>query len=119
MKANIVDISPTIPYLAKFLFSIYGLLTTNLQKSMGDEVDFLPADKHENFLQIDSITLGVHSLACPQYPGQVYNIFAIKKSLKENVKDEVDFLPADIRQMFSQNDTIILGVWPGMPKLSK
>ena len=59
MKANIVDISPPIPYLAKF------------------------------------------------------------KELKENVKDEVDFLPADIRQMFSQNDTIILGVWPGMPKLSK
>ena len=24
MKANIVDISPPIPYLAKFLFSIYG-----------------------------------------------------------------------------------------------
>ena len=40
MKANIVDISPPIPYLAKF------------------------------------------------------------KELKENVKDEVDFLPADIRQMF-------------------
>ena len=33
------------------------------------------------------------------------------------MKDEVDFLPADIRQMFPQNDTIILGVWPGMPKL--
>ena len=35
------------------------------------------------------------------------------------MKDEVDFLPADIRQMFPQNDTIILGVWPGMPKLPK
>ena len=26
---------------------------------MGDEVDFLPADKQESFLQDDSITLGV------------------------------------------------------------
>ena len=32
-----------------------------LQKSMGDEVDFLLADKHKNFLYDDSITLGVHS----------------------------------------------------------
>ena len=42
-----------------------------------------------------------------------------KKKLKENVKDEVDFLPADKCQMFPQIDTIILGVWPGMPKLPK
>ena len=27
-----------------------------LQKSMGSETNFLPADKHTNFLQIDSIT---------------------------------------------------------------
>ena len=42
-----------------------------------------------------------------------------KKKLKENVKDEVDFLPADKCQMFPQIDTIILGVWPGMLKLPK
>ena len=35
------------------------------------------------------------------------------------MKDEVDFLPADKCQMFPQIDTIILGVWPGMPKLPK
>ena len=35
------------------------------------------------------------------------------------MKDELDFLPADERQMFPQIDTIILGVWPGMPKLPK
>ena len=34
---------------------------------MGDEVAFLPADKHKSFLQVDSITLGVQSQACPQY----------------------------------------------------
>ena len=35
---------------------------------MGDEVDFLPTDKLECFLQVDSITLGVGSQACPKYP---------------------------------------------------
>ena len=29
---------------------------------------------------------------------------------KENVKDEVDFLPADKRQRFLQGDTVILDV---------
>ena len=35
------------------------------------------------------------------------------------MKDEVDFLPADKRQMFPQIEIIILSVWPGMPKLPK
>ena len=49
-----------------------------LQKSMGLEIDFLPADKHKNFLQIDSITLGVHGQAWLKHPKQqLYNIFAI------------------------------------------
>ena len=44
----------------------------------GDEVDFLPVDKHESVLQGDSITLGVRNHACPKYPKQqFYNIFAI------------------------------------------
>ena len=38
---------------------------------MGYEIDFfLPGDKYKNFLQIDTITLGVHALACPKYPKQ-------------------------------------------------
>ena len=45
---------------------------------MGDEVDFLPVDKHESVLQGDSITLSVRNHACPKYPKQqFYNIFAI------------------------------------------
>ena len=44
----------------------------------GGEVDFLPADKHKNFPQVDGITFGVHSQVCPKYPKQQgYNIFAI------------------------------------------
>ena len=45
----------------------------------------------------------------PKIPkAQAYNIFLI--SLKENFKDETDFLLADKRQMF---------VWAGIPKLLK
>ena len=41
-------------------------------------VDFLPADKYRYFLQVDSITLVVHSKVCQKHPKpQVYNIFAI------------------------------------------
>ena len=47
---------------------------------MGDEVDFLPADKRESFLQVDSINLGVRSQAYPKYPKQqVYNICVISQ----------------------------------------
>ena len=45
---------------------------------MVNEVDFLPATKHISFLQDDSITLGVHSQACPEYPiQQLCSIFAL------------------------------------------
>ena len=45
---------------------------------MGDEVNFLHADKHKNFLQVNSITLGLPSQACPKYPKrQVCNILVI------------------------------------------
>ena len=55
---------------------------------MGDEVKFLPADKHKRFLQDGSITLGVNSQTCPKCQKQpVYNI-------KESMKYEVDFLSA-------------------------
>ena len=46
--------------------------------------------------------------------------FCNKNQLKENVKDEVDFLPSDKCQMFPQIDIIILGVrgkaCPNYPK---
>ena len=46
---------------------------------MGDEVDFLPEDKNESFLQIDSIILDVYSQPCPKYLKKVYNVFTISK----------------------------------------
>ena len=51
---------------------------------MGDEVDFLHADKRKKVLQVDSITLGKNSQTCPKYPKQqVYNIFAISQGKRE------------------------------------
>ena len=38
-----------------------------LKEKVKDEVSFLPADKHQGFLQID-IILGVFGQACPNYP---------------------------------------------------
>ena len=44
---------------------------------MGYEIDFLPADKHKKFLQIDSIALSVHGQAFSKHlEQQIYNIFA-------------------------------------------
>ena len=51
---------------------------------MSYEIDFLPVDKRKNFLQIDSITLGVHDQACPKHPKQrLYNIFAISQGKRK------------------------------------
>ena len=50
---------------------------------MVDEVDFLHADKHESFLQDDSITLIVFSQAFPKSLKQVCNIFAISQGKRE------------------------------------
>ena len=45
---------------------------------------FLPSDKDESFLQVDSITLDVFSQACLKYPKQQsYNIFAISQGKPE------------------------------------
>ena len=49
-----------------------------------DEVDSLPAGKHEGFLQDDSITFGVLSKACAKYSKQqACNIFAISQGKHE------------------------------------
>ena len=55
----------------KLILSFWVNITRRAQstqnKKFGDVVDFLPADKFESFLQVNSITLGVHSQACPNY----------------------------------------------------
>ena len=37
-------------------------------KEVSDKFDFLHADKHETFLQVDGINLGNHGQSCPKYP---------------------------------------------------
>ena len=66
---------------------------------MGDEVDFLSADKHESSLQV-----------CIAWHAQSTQNSKFTKSLeylRGNIKDEVDFLPSDKRQMFLQSEIII------------
>ena len=69
---------------------------------MGDKVDFLSADKHNNLLQLDTITFNVHSKAFSKLSKNKVTISL--QYFKENRNDEVDFLPADKRQ----SDTVIL-----------
>ena len=85
---------------------------------MGDDVNFMLADKHKSFLQGDGIHLVVRSQVCPKYPKQqVCNIFAVSR---EKHKDEVDYMSADNRERFLQIDAINLGVCgqacPNYPK---
>ena len=49
----------------------------------GGEVDFLPENEHEYFLQVDSITLDLRSQACPKYTKQACNIFPISHGKHE------------------------------------
>ena len=48
---------------------------------MGDEVDFLTADKHQSFLQFDSINLSVRRQVCQKNSKQqqVHNILVISQ----------------------------------------
>ena len=78
-----------------------------LHKSMGNEVDFLPADTHKSFYKM-IVSLWVCAVRHAQSTQN--NRFTISlQYVKENMKD-VDFLPADKRWRFLQSDTIILGV---------
>ena len=54
---------PKVPKISLDIFAI------SPEKHWG-EVDFLTVDKHKSFLQVDIITLVLHSQACLQYPKQ-------------------------------------------------
>ena len=61
MKTRIVtDILSPIIYLAKFL--------QYLNENRKNEVDFVRPDKHQKFLQIDTVILSVCGQTCPNYP---------------------------------------------------
>ena len=73
---------------------------------MKDEVDLLPIDKLQRFLQVDMIILGVCGQACPNYPK--WQVCYFLQYLKKEVNDEVDFLQADKHENLLQMDTMVL-----------
>ena len=89
-----------------------------VQKIMGDETDFCLYINTKVFYElIDSLLM---CIARHAQSTQDNNFTIYLQYFKENVKDEVDLLPADKRQKFLQSDTIILGVCgqasPNYPK---
>ena len=40
----------------------------NIKEKVKNEIDLLPTNKYQSFLQIDVIILGVCGQACPNYP---------------------------------------------------
>ena len=65
----------------------------------GGEVDFLPANKHEISLLVDSITLGLRSQPCPKHLKQYFN---------KELSDEIDFSHEDKYESLLQIDSMIL-----------
>ena len=85
---------------------------------MGDEVEFLRADKRKSFLQNGSIALGVIRQTVPKYQIQsVYNIFAISQGKHEEWS--WFFACWQMLKVFSNWYYRFRFVWPGMPKLPK
>ena len=75
---------------------------------MSEEVYCSHADKRQSFLQAD-LSFWVY-LAKHAQSNQNKKFVISLQYLKENVKDEVNFLHADKHRMFLQIDTIILSV---------
>ena len=63
------------------------------KKVVREKFIFLHEDKHQRFLEADTIVFGGHSQACPQYPKQVFVIS--RQYLNKEGRHEVDFSHAD------------------------
>ena len=73
---------------------------------MNDEVDFLHAENHKSFLQVD--TMNMMGMVKHSQSYQSSKSEMSFEYLKKEVLDEVDFLHADKHQNFLQGDTIIV-----------
>ena len=76
------------------------------KKVVRDKFYFLHDDKHQGFLEADTIVFGGHSQSCPKYPKQVFSISS--QYLKKVGRHEVGLSHAD-KQTFLQVDTINIG----------
>ena len=75
-----------------------------LKKKVSDEVEFLHADKHESFLQVNTMILNGNGKSFPKIAKQqVCNVFTITQ---KEVRDEVDFLHAN-KSLLQVNHTNI------------
>ena len=71
----------------------FAISSQYFKENVKDKVDFLPGDKHQRFLQIVIVILGVCGQTCTNYEN---NNFAISlKYLMKKVSHEVDFLHAE------------------------
>ena len=85
---------------------------------MGDEVEFLPADKLKSFLQDGFIPSGVSSQTVQSTKNSHFTISL--RYLKENMKDKTDFFACwQMLKVFSNWYYHFRCVWPGMSKLPK
>ena len=77
----------------------------------------MPSDRHQRFLQIDTIILDVCGQACPKYPEKQV---CYLQYLEKEVNDEADFLHADKHESCLQTDTMIFNgdvqAFPKWPK---
>ena len=58
---------PKVPKTTS-LQSLCNMKDKYFKENMKDEVDFLPADERQRFLQSDTSILDVCGQACPSYP---------------------------------------------------
>ena len=73
---------------------------------MTDELDRLPTDQRQRFLQIPSTISVVCSQGCPNYPK--YKFAISLQYLNKELSYEVDFLHADKHESLLQIDSMIL-----------
>ena len=78
-----------------------------LKENVKNEVDFLPADKRQRFVQIDIIIFVSRHAQSTQNKKFAYHCIISRKVWGKN---EVDFLPADKLENFLQVDSFTLGM---------
>ena len=100
-----------VKHSQSFQNSKFAMSLQYLKKEVRDEVDFLHADKHQSFLQVDFNTLGIkvsYKVILSLLMGMIKhsqstqsNKFAISlQYLKKEVRNGVHFLHADKHQSF-------------------
>ena len=91
----------------------------NLKENRKNEVHFLLPDKHQRFLQIETINLDVYVARHAQVTQ--WSKFAVSlQYLDKEMSHKVDLLHADKHESFLQIDAMIFdGGWSSIPKVPK